>query len=40
MYFYTLYGAFDFLNVNKKGCWGAGGGVVEVHNEIPYLPCR
>ncbi len=32
----TLYGAVDFLNVLKKGCWG--GGVVEVHSEIHYLP--
>jgi hypothetical protein len=22
----TLYGAVDFLNVLKKGCWGGGGG--------------
>jgi hypothetical protein len=32
----TLYGAVDFLNVLKKGCWG--GGVLLVHNEIHYLP--
>ncbi len=30
----TLYGAVDFLNVLKKGCWGAGGGVLLIHNEI------
>jgi hypothetical protein len=33
----TLYGAVDFLNVLKKGCWG-GGGVLLVHNEIHYVP--
>ncbi len=33
----TLYGAVDFLNVPKKGWWG-GGGVVEVHSEIHYVP--
>ncbi len=22
----TLYGAVDFLDVLKKGCWGGGGG--------------
>ncbi len=33
----TLYGAVDFLNVLKKGCWGGGGGLV-VHNEIDYVP--
>jgi hypothetical protein len=33
---YTLYGAVDFLNVLKKGCWG--GGVLVVHNEIHYVP--
>jgi hypothetical protein len=32
----TLYGAVDFLNVLKKG-WG-GGGVVEVHSGIHYVP--
>ncbi len=34
----TLYGAVDFLNVLKKGCWGGGGGVFLVHNEIHYVP--
>jgi hypothetical protein len=33
----TLYGAVDFLNVLKKGCWG-GGGVLLVHSEIYYVP--
>jgi hypothetical protein len=33
----TLYGAVDFLNVLKKGCWG-GRGVLLVHNEIHYVP--
>ncbi len=33
----TLYGTVDFLNVLKKGCLG-GGGVVEVHKEIHYVP--
>jgi hypothetical protein len=33
----TLYGAVDFLNVLKKGCWGEGG-VLLVHNEIHYVP--
>ncbi len=36
----TLYGAVDFLNVLKKGCWlgggggggGPGGGVLMVHS--------
>ncbi len=32
----TVYGAVDFLNVLKKGCWG--GGVLLVHNEILYVP--
>jgi hypothetical protein len=32
----TLYVTVDFLNVLKKG-WG-GGGVVEVHSEIHYVP--
>jgi hypothetical protein len=32
----TLYGAVDFLNVLKKGCWG--GGVLLVQNEIHYVP--
>ncbi len=31
----TLYGAIDYLNVLKKG-WG--GGVLEVHSEIHYVP--
>jgi hypothetical protein len=35
----TLYGAVDFLNVLKKGCWvGGGGGVLLVCNEIHYVP--
>ncbi len=37
---YSLYGAVDFLNVLKKGCWG-GGGVcycLLVHSEIFYVP--
>jgi hypothetical protein len=35
----TLYGAVDFLNVLKKGCWwGRGGGVLLVHNEIYFVP--
>jgi hypothetical protein len=33
----TLYSAVDFLNVVKKGWWG-GGGVVELHSEIHYVP--
>ena len=33
----TLYGAVDFLNVLKRGCW-EGGGVLLVHNEIHYVP--
>jgi hypothetical protein len=33
----TLYGAVDFLNVLKKGCWW-GGGVLLVHSEIYYVP--
>jgi hypothetical protein len=32
----TLYGAVDFLNVLKKGWWGGGGCLVEVHSEIHY----
>ena len=31
----TLYGAVDFLNVLKKGCWW---GVLLVHSEIYYVP--
>ncbi len=35
----TLYGAVDFLNVLKKGCWWGGGGcVLLVHSEIFYVP--
>jgi hypothetical protein len=34
----TLYGAVDFLNALKKGCWGGGGGVLLAHNEILYVP--
>jgi hypothetical protein len=35
----TLYGAVDFFNVLKKGCFvGGGGGVVEVHKEIHFVP--
>jgi hypothetical protein len=30
----TLYGAADFFNVLKKGCWGMS----VVHNEIHYVP--
>jgi hypothetical protein len=33
----TLYGAVDFLNVLKKGCWG-GGEVLLVHSKIYYVP--
>ncbi len=33
----TLYGAVDFLNVLKKGCWW-GGGLLLVHSEIFYVP--
>ncbi len=33
----TLYGAVDFLNVLKKGCWW-GEGVLLVHSEIYYVP--
>jgi hypothetical protein len=33
----TLYGAVDFLNVLKKGCWW-GRGVLLVHSEIYYVP--
>jgi hypothetical protein len=32
----TLYGAVDFLNVLKKGCWWWG--VLLVHSEIYYVP--
>ncbi len=32
-----LYGAVDFLNVLKKGCWWVGG-VLLVHSEIYYVP--
>jgi hypothetical protein len=32
----TLYGAVDFLNVLKKGCWWRG--VLLVHSEIYYIP--
>jgi hypothetical protein len=32
----TLYGAVDFLNVLKKGCWW--GGVLLVHSNIYYVP--
>jgi hypothetical protein len=38
---HTLYGAVDFLNVLKKGCWWGGGGggcVLQVHSEIYYAP--
>jgi hypothetical protein len=34
----TLYGAVDFLNVLKKGCWGGRGGVLLVHSDIYYVP--
>ncbi len=34
----TLYGAVDFLNVLKKGCWWGGGDVLLVHSEILYVP--
>jgi hypothetical protein len=34
----TLNGAVDFFNVLKKGCWGGGGGVLLIHNEIHYVP--
>ncbi len=34
----TLYGAVDFVNVLKKGWWAGGGGVVEAHSEIHYVP--
>ncbi len=35
----TLYGAVDFLNVLKKGCWWGGGeGVLLVHSEIFNVP--
>jgi hypothetical protein len=34
----TVYGAVDFLNVLKKGCWVGWGGVLLVHNEIHYVP--
>jgi hypothetical protein len=33
----TLYGAVDFLNALKKGCWW-GLGVLLVHSEIYYVP--
>jgi hypothetical protein len=32
----TLYGAVDFLNVLKKGCWGEG--FLLVPNEIHHVP--
>ncbi len=32
----TLYGAVDFLNVLKNGCWW--GGMLLVHSEIYYVP--
>jgi hypothetical protein len=31
------YGAVDFLNVLKNGCWW-GGGLLLVHSEIYYVP--
>jgi hypothetical protein len=31
----TLYGAVDFLNVLKNGCWW---GALLVHSEIYYVP--
>jgi hypothetical protein len=34
---FTLYGAVDFLNVLKKGCWW-GVAVLLVHSEIYYVP--
>ncbi len=34
----TLYGAVDFLNVLKNGCWWGGGGMLLVHSEIYYVP--
>jgi hypothetical protein len=38
-YVCTLYGAVDFLNVLKKGCWWGGGGkVLLVDSEICYVP--
>ncbi len=27
LYYVLMYGAVNFLNVLKKGCWGRGGGV-------------
>jgi len=33
----TLYGAVDFLNVLKKGCWW-GWWELLVHSEIYYVP--